>query len=73
MNHLGKKKYRCLCVIPARGGSKGIPLKNLIPLKHQPLLHYALTSALRSKLLDHVVVSSDHQKILEIASTYYGL
>ncbi len=61
---------RVLCVIPARGGSKGIPLKNIADLAGQPLLHYALTAALRARSLTRVVVSSDHPEILHVARRY---
>jgi CMP-N,N'-diacetyllegionaminic acid synthase len=64
------KNFKVLCVIPAREGSKGIPLKNITPLNGKPLLHYSLTAALKAKLIDHVVVSSDSNKILNIAKSY---
>lgn len=58
---------KTLCVIPARGGSKGIPLKNLAPLNGKPLLSYALKSALAANEVDRTVVSSDHAQILDYA------
>lgn len=61
---------KVLCVIPARGGSKGIPLKNIVLLKGKPLIHYALRAALRAQQVDRVVVSSDHPKILSLAKEY---
>ena len=61
---------RVLCVIPARGGSKGIKLKNIAALAGKPLLHYALTVALEAKSLTRVVVSSEHQAILDVARQY---
>ena len=61
---------RVLCVIPARGGSKGIPLKNVAPLAGKPLLHYALTAALAAKGVTRVVVSSEHPVILDVARQY---
>ena len=64
------KNSKTLCVIPARGGSKGIPLKNIAVVKDKPLLHYALSAALKARCVDRVVVSSDHPKILDLAKTY---
>jgi CMP-N-acetylneuraminic acid synthetase len=64
------KKKKVLCVIPARGGSKGIPLKNIITLCGKPLLHYALQAVLKSKMADRIVVSSDHPDILAVAARY---
>jgi len=63
-------KRRSLCVIPARGGSKTIPLKNIALLNGKPLLHYALSAASKARLIDRVVVSSDHVKIRKIAEEY---
>ncbi len=64
------KGSNVLCVIPARGGSKGIPRKNLCSLYGKPLLHYALTSALNTELCSRVVVSSEDTEILELAEEY---
>src|SRR3989304_1313411 len=61
---------KVLCVIPARGGSKSIPLKNLVPVLGKPLLHYALSSVLKAKSLDRVVVSSENNLILNFAEKY---
>ena len=56
-----------LAVIPARGGSKRIPGKNLVPLLGQPMLAYTLEAALQSALFDRVVVSTDSAEIAEAA------
>ena len=61
---------RVLCVIPARGGSKAVPLKNIAPVAGRPLLHYALTAALSAKTVSRIVVSSDHPEILAVAARY---
>ena len=61
---------KTLCVIPARGGSKGILLKNLAPLNGKPLIHYALTAAVHAESVDRTVVSSDDARILAYASEY---
>ncbi len=55
---------KILCVIPARGGSKGIPRKNLRILRGKPLIHYAIENALNSSYSPDVVVSSDDEEIL---------
>lgn len=62
-------KKKVLAVILARGGSKGIPHKNLIDLNGKPLLYYAISEAKKSLLIDHIVVSSDSNKILEYAKS----
>ena len=56
-----------LSIIPARGGSKGIPLKNLVKIKNKPLLHYTVKASLKSKLVNRTVVSTDSQKISKVA------
>jgi len=52
-----------LGIIPARGGSKGIPLKNLAELAGKPLLAYTTEAALNSRLLSRVILSTDHSEI----------
>lgn len=56
-----------LGLIPARGGSKGVPFKNKKLLNGKPLISYTLEVALASKLLTKVVVSSDDNDIIKIA------
>ena len=58
-----------LGVIPARGGSKGIPRKNLAPLAGRPLLAYACESARGSRSLARTIVSTDDQEIAAVART----
>lgn len=60
-------KKRILGVIPARGGSKGIPKKNLFPLAGQPLIAYSIEAALASELISEVVVSTDDEQIKAVA------
>jgi len=62
-----KSEYTVLGVIPARGGSKGIPKKNVKPLLGRPLLAYTVDSAKKSKRLTHLVVSTDDAEIAEVA------
>jgi CMP-N,N'-diacetyllegionaminic acid synthase len=61
------KKIKVLGIIPARGGSKGIPLKNIALLAGKPLLYYTLKAAKESKLLDAFIVSTDNVLIAEEA------
>lgn len=56
-----------LAVIPARGGSKGIPKKNLYNVKGKPLICYTIDEALQSKYLDKIVVSTDCYEIADVA------
>lgn len=58
-------------LVPARGGSKGILQKNIVPLLDQPLLAYTLKAAQESGVIDSVYVSSDDDQILSVAH-YYG-
>lgn len=61
---------KILAIIPARGGSKGIPLKNLVKLNGKPLIYYTIRSSLKSKLINRIIVSTDNKKIARIASNY---
>ncbi len=56
-----------IAIIPARGGSKRIPGKNIKPLAGKPIIAYSIAAARESGLFDHVVVSTDSQEIAEIA------
>jgi YrbI family 3-deoxy-D-manno-octulosonate 8-phosphate phosphatase len=58
-----RRTPRVLAVIPARGGSAGVPLKNLEPVGGRPLVVRAVESCLASRLVSDVVVSSDHPSI----------
>jgi len=62
--------YRYLAVIPARGGSKGIHRKNLVNLNGRPLIAYSIESALNSKYIDSVVVSTDDEEIAKVSTSY---
>ncbi|MFA5219447.1 MAG: acylneuraminate cytidylyltransferase family protein, partial [Bacteroidales bacterium] len=48
-----------IAIIPARGGSKRLPGKNLLPLAGKPLIAWTIESAIRSEVFDRVVVSTD--------------
>lgn len=56
-----------LCLIPARGGSKRIPRKNVRPFHGRPMIHYPIAAALASGLYDRVVVSTDDDEIARVA------
>lgn len=56
-----------VAIIPARGGSKGIPRKNLADLHGEPLIAYSIKAAQRAQLVDHVVVSTDDEEISELS------
>jgi len=60
-----------ICIIAARGGSKGVPKKNIRKLGKIPLIAHTITSALDSKLFNTVIVSTEDSKIAKIAR-YYG-
>jgi N-acylneuraminate cytidylyltransferase len=59
-----------LAIIPARGGSKRIPKKNIKPFLGKPIIAYSIESALQSELFDEVMVSTDDVEIAEIAIKY---
>ena len=63
-------KIKILGIIPARGGSKSIPLKNIKLINKIPLINFTIKSAINSKIFDHIVVSTDHEKIKKISSRY---
>lgn len=57
---------RVLAVIPARGGSKGVPRKNLRPLAGRPLIAWSLDAARASRYLDRTVLSSEDEEIIAV-------
>ena len=59
-----------IAVIPARGGSKRIPLKNIKEFSGSPLISYSIKAALESKLFDKVVISTDDEKIASVAKSF---
>lgn len=62
------KKYKILAVIPARGGSKGVPRKNIRKLGGKPLICRMINSAIKSKMITHVALSSEDKEILSVAN-----
>lgn len=59
-----------LCIIPARGGSKRIPRKNIKPFQGKPIMAYSIEAALKSGLFDEVMVSTDDEEFAEVAKKY---
>ncbi|MGE3591195.1 MAG: NTP transferase domain-containing protein [Arcobacter sp.] len=59
-----------LAVIPARGGSKRLPRKNVLDLCGKPLIVWSIEAGLKSNYIDKVVVSSDDEEILNISKEY---
>ena len=64
---------KVLGIIPARGGSKSIPLKNIMPLNKKPLVEYTIETAISAKLFDRLIVSTDHQEIAEVCKKYHEI
>ena len=64
---------RIVAVIPARGGSKGIPKKNIINFCGKPLISWSISHIVQSDLVDEVYVSSDSEEILDISVSYGAL
>ena len=64
------KNKKILCLIPARGGSKEIKNKNLLPLKSKPLIYWSIKLAKKIKFFDRVVVSTDSLKIKSVAEKF---
>jgi len=59
-----------LAIIPARGGSKRLPRKNVLDLAGKPLIAWSIEAGLNSKYIDKVVVSSDYAEILAVSKKY---
>ena len=59
-----------VCIIPARGGSKSVPNKNVRSIAGKPLISYTIESTLKSKIFSHVIVSTEDKKTAAIAKKY---
>ncbi len=59
-----------IAIIPARGGSKRIPKKNIRDFLGKPIIAYSIEAAIKSKIFDEVMVSTDSEEIAEIAKKY---
>lgn len=62
-----------LCIIPARGGSKRLPGKNIKALNGKPLVFYTLDAVIQSNMFDKIIFTSDDDKILETVRINYSL
>ena len=62
-----------ICVIPARGGSKRIPRKNIKEFNGKPIIAYSIEAALQSNCFSQVIVSTDDDEISEVAKKYGAL
>jgi pseudaminic acid cytidylyltransferase len=65
-----RMQVKNIAIIPARGGSKRIPRKNIKEFNGKPLIVYSIQAALNSKLFDKVIVSTDDKEIATIAKEY---
>ncbi|MEF3021846.1 acylneuraminate cytidylyltransferase family protein [Vibrio mimicus] len=61
---------RVIAIIPARGGSKRLPRKNVLPLADKPLIGWSIEAAQKSKYVDEIFVSTDDQEIVDVASEF---
>ncbi|MBF0557360.1 MAG: acylneuraminate cytidylyltransferase family protein [Nitrospirae bacterium] len=61
---------KIVAIIPARGGSKGLPRKNILPLLGKPLIAWTIEEAKKSKYLDRVVLSSEDAEIISVARQF---
>jgi len=64
------KKIKYLGLIPARGGSKRVPRKNIIPVNGKPLLFWSIDAAFKSKKIDNIIVSTEDSTIKHFAGLY---
>jgi CMP-N-acetylneuraminic acid synthetase len=67
---MGRPDLKILAIIPARGGSKSIPRKNIKDFLGKPLIAWAIEAALASRALDKVVVSTDDDEIAAVAKKF---
>lgn len=61
---------KCIAIIPARGGSKRIPKKNIKDFFGKPLIAYSIEAALKSGLFDKIIVTTDDEEIASVAKKY---
>lgn len=65
-----KKSRSTVAIIPARGGSKSIPYKNIVDLGGKPLIAYSIEALKKSRVVERIIVSTDDKKIREVALRY---
>ena len=63
-------KQKILAIIPARGGSKRLPLKNIRVLCGKPLIAWTIEQAKKSNYIDKIIVSTDSEEIARISKEY---
>jgi CMP-N-acetylneuraminic acid synthetase len=59
-----------IAFIPVRGGSQSIPLKNIKPLAGQPLIYWTMAAAQNSKVIDEIIIATDHDEIARVALSF---
>lgn len=64
------KNKKVLAIIPARGGSKGVPKKNIKMLAGKPLIAWTIEEAKKSKYIDRLVLSSENDEIIKVAKSF---
>ncbi|MFZ3074393.1 MAG: acylneuraminate cytidylyltransferase family protein [Minisyncoccales bacterium] len=67
---MADKKQKIIAIIPARGGSKGLPGKNIKVLSGKPLIAWTIEQARKSKYIDKLIVSTDDKEIARISEKY---
>jgi CMP-N-acetylneuraminic acid synthetase len=65
-----KQKSNIIAIIPARGGSKGLPGKNILPLHGKPLIAWSIEAALAVDEISHVIVTTDDEEIAQVSRDY---
>ena len=65
-----KERPEVIAIIPARGGSKGIPSKNIANLAGKPLVAYSIQAARNARLIDRVIVSTDDENIAQVSKEW---
>ena len=67
---MGAMTKKILSIIPARGGSKGLPRKNILELSGKPLIAWTIEESIKSRYINKTVVSSEDEEILEVSKKY---
>jgi CMP-N,N'-diacetyllegionaminic acid synthase len=70
MAHSDSFDTRCLAIVPARAGSKGLPRKNVLPLSGKPLIAYTIEAARAARSIQKIVVSTESPEIAGISQQY---
>lgn len=70
LKHNGLIEMKKIAIIPARGGSKRIPKKNIKPFCKEPIISYSIKNALESGIFDEIIISTDDEEIAKVARSY---